>query len=320
MDLIYTNKNKIDIGVLKDYAFDLAFGSDENDFQLSVDAGNNVCEEDYLVYIEGTEYGGIIDAIEVKTDKKEIKYKGRTWHGILNSKIIQPSSGYDYYTVSGDLNTIIGTVLSRLTLTGLFSAKSTSSGITVSNYSFKRYVGGYDGLVALLASAGAKLHMEYLSTGVVELSAVAIHNYSDDELDSDHINFQIKKMYNPVNHLICLGRGELRNRTVIHLYCDASGNISTTQTFTGMEEYADVYDYPNVESSTELRKEGEKKLRELNSSDKIDVNLDDTYEFDIGDILSAVDETTGISVTMTVTKKIVKINKDIITVNYKVGE
>lgn len=61
MDLIYANKNKIDVGVLKDYSFDLAFGSDENNFKLSVNTENNVCEEDYIIYIEGTEYGGIVD-------------------------------------------------------------------------------------------------------------------------------------------------------------------------------------------------------------------------------------------------------------------
>ena len=32
MDLIYANNQMEDIGVLLDYEFDLAFGSDENDF------------------------------------------------------------------------------------------------------------------------------------------------------------------------------------------------------------------------------------------------------------------------------------------------
>jgi hypothetical protein len=32
-----------------------------------------------------------------------------------------------------------------------------------------------------------------------------------------------------VNHLICLGSGELQNRIVVHLYVDADGNISQTQ-------------------------------------------------------------------------------------------
>ena len=319
MDLIYTDKSKIDIGVLLDFSFDLAFGEDENDFEISVTTEQNFCEEDYYVYIEGTEYGGVIDAIEVDSANKEMKYKGRTWHGLLNSKIIQPNSGQDYYIVSGDANTILGTLISRLSLSSLFRAKSTSSGITLTNYQFKRYIAGYDGISQMLDSVGAKLHIEY-TDGYAELSAIPIVNYTDEELDSDHISFQIKKVFNSINHLICLGQGELKNRTVIHLYCDANGNVSTTQTFTGIEEYADVYDYPNVESAAELQSEGTKKLKELNGSDEVNVDLDDTYLFDIGDILTAVDVTTGISVTRKIAKKIVKIEKNNVTINYKVGE
>ena len=231
MDLIYTDKNKIDVGVMKDYSFDLAFGEDENNFQLSITSDNNVCEEDGLVYIEGTEYGGIIDAVEVYTAEKTINYKGRTWHGILNTKIIQPDSGAAYYTVSGDANTIMGTLITRLDLNGLFTASSASSGFAISSYSFKRYTGGYDGIIDMLQTVGAKLHIEWLN-GVVQLSAVAAVDYGEDDLSSDHIALHIQKTYNPVNHLICLGQGELAQRTVVHLYCDANGNISTTQTFT----------------------------------------------------------------------------------------
>ena len=320
MDLIYADKNKIDVGVLLDFSLDLAFGSGENDFELSVSTEQNVCSEDYIVYIEGTEYGGVIDAIEVDSANRQMKYKGRTWHGILNSKVIQPNAGADYYIVSGDANTIIGTLISRLSLGTLFRAKSESSGITISSYKFQRYTLAYDGLLDMLGKVDAKLCIEYTVDGWVELSAVPATNYADDELDSDHISFKISKTFNPVNHLVCLGQGELSQRTVIHLYCDVNGNISTTQTIFGIDEYMSVYDYPNVESAEELESEGRKRLKELNGSDRIDVDLDDTFLFDIGDILSAVDVVTGISVTRKVTKKIVKINKNIVNVNYKVGE
>ena len=319
MDLIYTDKNKIDVGVMKDYSFDLAFGEDENNFQLSIASDNNVCEEDGLVYIEGTEYGGIIDAVEVYTAEKTINYKGRTWHGMLNTKIIQPDSGAAYYTVSGDANTILGTLITRLGLNGLFTASSASSGFTISPYSFKRYTGGYDGIIDMLQTVGAKLHIEWLN-GVVQLSAVAAVDYGEDDLSSDHIALHIQKTYNPVNHLICLGQGELAQRTVVHLYCDANGNISTTQTFTGMEEVANVFDFPNAESAEELQKEGKKKLKELNNSDEIEVSLDDAYEFDVGDKITADDNITGITVSSRVLKKIVTIDRNQFLINYKVGE
>ena len=319
MDLVYMNKTKTDVGILQDYSFDMAFGEDENNFELTVSSNNNVCDEDYYLYIEGTEYGGLIDAIYVDTVQREIKYKGRTWHGILNSKVVEPPAGNNYYIVSGDANTILGNLITKLSLSSLFSASLSTSGFTLSNYQFKRYVLGYDGICDMLESVGAKLKIEF-KNGFVELSAVAVHDYQNDELDSDHIGMKIEKIYNSVNHLVCLGQGDLSLRTVVHLYCDEDGNVSTTQSITGIDEVMAVYDYPNAESTTDLTRDGTKKLKEMNNTDSIDVDLDDAYEFDIGDIIHADDVVTGISVSRRIIKKIITINRNVVNINYKVGE
>ena len=57
MDLIYMDESKKDIDVLKDYTLDLAYGSDENDFECKVNINNNVCKTGYYLYFEGEEYG-----------------------------------------------------------------------------------------------------------------------------------------------------------------------------------------------------------------------------------------------------------------------
>lgn len=317
MDLIYTDKNKDDIGVLKDYNFDLAYGIDENNFELTVSINNNVCTEDYYVYIEGTEYGGIIDSIEVNTQEKTIKYKGRTYHGILDKKIIVPNANADYYTASGDINSIIGTLINRVNLNNIFSVSSET--VKTINYTFKRYTSVYNGIKKMLSDNGCKLIMTY-QNGSVLLSAVPIIDYNEDAgLDSDRMNFQIQKTYNLVNHLICLGKGELKDRQVVHLYLDQNGNVSTTQYYTGIEEIIDVYDYPNAESIEELTKSGKEKLLEQDTN-SIELSLGDGYEFDIGDKITVKDITTGIEVTRYITKKIVTINKDILKINYSVGE
>ena len=134
MDLIYTNSARVDQGVLQDYELDLAFGADENNLECKVQAGSHCCESGSLLYIEGTEYGGIIDSIESDTDSKEVIYTGRTWHGILNSKVIQPDSGEAYLVVSGEANAAIANLLSKLALTDLFEASSEESGLNISNY------------------------------------------------------------------------------------------------------------------------------------------------------------------------------------------
>ena len=73
----------------------------------------------------------------------------------------------------------------------------------------------------MLKCAGAKLAM-YYRDGKVLMTAVPLVDYSqDEEWDSDQMNFQISNNERPVNHLICLGKGDLSERMVRHLYMDA---------------------------------------------------------------------------------------------------
>lgn len=321
MDLIFTNKNMEDVGVLRDFDFDLAFGADENDFECTIPASSHCCEAGSLLYMEGTEYGGIIDGIRSKSDSQEVIYSGRTWHGILNSKVLQPDSGAAYLTVTGEANAVIADLLSRLALTDLFEASSDGSGLNISSYQMNRYITGYDGIVKMLSSVGAKLQVTF-QNGKVVLSAAKKHDYSkDDDFDSDLVDFDIKKQFKTVNHLVCLGSGELENRMVIHLYADTAGNISRTQTQFGMDEVSAVYDYSNVESEDELLFGGKEELKKLWEPDKLSVDFDDTTDnYDVGDIVGAFDNITGIAVSAVITKKIVTIKDGQITISYKVGE
>lgn len=321
MDLIYMNAKKEDIGVLSDYTFDLAFGSDENDFECSVSTRNNKCQAGFFLYYEGSEYGGVIDSIKVDTDSDSVTYLGRTWHGILSSKVLQPDTGEDYLTVSGEANTVLASLVSRMGLTGLFRASNEASGINISNYKMNRYVDGHKGIRKMLKASGAKLCVAF-KEGFVELSARPFVDYSKDEqFDTDQIAFKIKKNFHPLNHVICLGKGDLKDREVIHVYADASGNISTTQSITGMDEVVDVYDNSNAESSEELLQGGIDMIQESWNSDEVQFDFDsDSETFDVGDIVGAKEKTTGIEVNADITKKIVTIKNGETTISYKIGE
>lgn len=321
MDLIYMNSKKEDIGVLSDYTFDLAFGSDENDFECSVSARNNKCQAGFFLYYEGAEYGGVIDSIKVDTDSDSVTYLGRTWHGILSSKVIQPDAGEDYLTVSGEANTVLASLVSRMGLTDLFRASNETSGIDISNYKMNRYVDGYKGIRKMLKASGAKLCVAF-KEGFVELSVRPLVDYSKDEqFDTDQIAFKIKKNFHPLNHVICLGKGDLKDREVIHVYADASGNISTTQSITGMDELVDVYDNSNAESSEELLQGGIDMIQESWNSDEVQFDFDsDSETFDVGDIVGAKEKTTGIEVNAGITKKVVTIKNGETTISYKIGE
>ena len=119
MDLIYAdivNGIVIDRGVLTNYSYDLSYGVNDNDFQLMLSIKGTRLKEDQLVYIPGTEYGGIIDSIKVDTATQMLTYSGRTWHGILESKILYPEPGKDYMYVCGEANSVLATLLERMNI------------------------------------------------------------------------------------------------------------------------------------------------------------------------------------------------------------
>lgn len=317
MDLIYMNADKEDIGVMLDYTLDLAYGQDENDFECKIVRSNHCCQKGFYLYFEGTEYGGIIDDLGVDTEEDEITYYGRTWHGILNSKVLEPDAGEDHLILSGEANGVLGTLIDRMGLSDLFVASSDHSGITVSNYKMNRYVSGYDGIRKMLKVSGAKLNIIF-KNGFVELSAKPYVDYSQDEqFDADQISFNIRKKGSPLNHVICLGKGDLSEREVIHVYTDSKGNISDTQLLTGILEVVAVYDNSNAESSEELRQGGIDMLREAWSSDELDFNFNsDDESYDIGDYVGAVEHETGTAIRTEITKKIVTIANGIVTISY----
>lgn len=321
--LIYTDANRIDQGVLGNTTLDLEYGRDESDqtntFEVSIDRNSKIRLEDKaLVYIEGTEYGGKITGIGTNTGEDVITYKGMTWHGLLNAHVLGPDSGQDYLVLSGEAHTVIRSLIERMNLQDIFTAPMTSSGINI-NYQV-RYEYGYFAILAMLAASSAKLKMTY-DNGMVVLSAEPIADYSDsDELDTTQIELEIDKDYLPVNHLVCLGEGELKNRIVLHFYADADGNVSTTQSLFGADENTLIYDYTNADSD-ELSEKGQEKLKELQNCDTVKVDIPEGRVLDIGDLVGAIDPITGIYVATEVTYKTVTISSNgLVSIAYKVGD
>jgi hypothetical protein len=319
MDLIYTNAKGVDQGVLNTFAFDLSYGASENDFELTVGMNEGVLDFGATIYMDGTEYGGIVDTMRTTSNNESITYYGRTWHGVLNSKVIQPDEGEDYYIVSGDANDILHMLIERLGLTAIFATPGQPAGHHVS-YQFHRYCLAYDGIRDMLADNDLKLHMEWVDRTVL-LSAVPVIDYTENPIDGDTAVLTVKRCQNKINHLICLGRGELAQREVIHLYVDQFGRIGKVQHYTGSTEYAAVYDNTTVESFAELETEGRKRLKELRNNDTAEISManNEAYVYDIGDIIGATDVHTGVSVATALTQKIVKINNNGVSVEYKTG-
>lgn len=320
MDLIYTDGHGIDQGVLKTHAFDLSFGSSENDFELTLGADEPVLAYGAFVYIEGTEYGGMIDAMKTSTNSDTITYKGRTWHGIINSKVIEPDTGESHLVVAGDANEILHGLIARLNILGVFRVVDNLSGVNIPEYKFNRYCKTYDGIRAMLAKNGAKLKITWAGR-CAYLSAEPIADYTESPIDGDIAPLTVEHHENKVNHLICLGRGNGAEREIIHLYVDQFGRIGRVQYYFNFAEIAETYENTNVESIEELEEGGIDRLTELLNNDTAEISLPETkgLSYDIGDIVGATEVKSGVSVSATVSQKIVKIINGVVSTEYKTG-
>lgn len=313
--LIYTDTSKVDAGAIRTFSLDMAFGSDEQNFEASFSVPQLSGGE--LLYIDGTEYGGIIDSVTQSTETDVTVYKGRTWHGMLAGKVIKPPANQDYYTLSGDANACIRSLLSYVGLSSVLTGRSSSSGITISSYKFDRFTNAYSGLLRMLNSADAVLRIER-HDGITELWAEQRATISD-EADSDIMDFSITDSYRVPNHLVCTGEGELQDRVVVDIYADASGNVSTTQTLTGVDEIAKVYDYNNADAA-ELTTKGIAELRKYQQGGGADISVNSRGDWHIGDKLQVRDNRTGTVIVSTIAKKIVKVENGVLTVEYEVGD
>lgn len=315
MDLIYSDQNKIEQGILQNFDVDFDTTSQKN-FQISVGIKNNVLQGGFWWYIEGTEYGGRVDAYNIITEDDEIQYKGRNFRGILDTKVIEPPTGQDYKILLGTIKEVIGTLIADAGLEELFVVDDCDIQV---NYQFNRYITTYEGICMMLKKYGL-VPSFIVRDGIVHISASAPTDYSNEnEYSQDDLKFSIKKSFADVNHLICLGQGELANRTVIHLYTDANGNISEIKTLFGEDEVVDVYENTNAEDAATLKAEGIDRLNELKNTDSFEVTIPD-YEYKIGDIIGGIETVTNTYVAREIVNIIAKISDTKIDIEYKVGE
>lgn len=300
--------------------YDFEVGDEENSYLITMPRDEwESTEDDSRIYIPGTEYGGLYKRLESDTKNNSVAVGGLTWRGMLQKKIISPPAGQDYATDSGELNTILGARVSAA-FPGLFVGSSESTGVTVS-YQYTRYCTLYDGLKALLKNAGYRMEIQYdaLLRKVV-VSAVPIVDYSAEiEYSSDmNADYSMKLDRTGINHLICLGSGELRNRIVEHLYVDADGKISQTQTFFNENEIAEIYDYAGA-SREDLIKSGADQLRGELNLNEFRISLESERDVAIGDVVGARDYITGYTVTAPITTKIVKCEDGFVDTEYKLS-
>lgn len=319
--IVVADANGVDQRALQFSEYDFEIGDDENTFLVTCLRSEwETIYEGSRIYIPDTEYGGIFKKLQTNTKNGTISCGGFTWRGVLQNKIICPPTGEDYATDTGELNSIIRSRVSSA-LPNLFDGSTESTGIEVT-YQYNRYVTLYDGLKAMLKSVGYKMRISYdMDTGKVIVDAVPIVDYSPEiEYSSDmNANYYMTKEGMGVNHLICLGQGELAERVVVDLYVDENGDISQTQTYFDEDEITQIYDYAGA-SRDDLIQSGTDQLKNIRNHNSFRIDLESTKEVEIGDIVGGRDYTSGMRMTAPITTKIVRWRNGFETTEYKLSD
>lgn len=325
MEFIIADSDRMETGPLNvSRTLDLDIG-DTNDFELTVSASDSRSmglDYDCALICPGTEYGGILSDKWSSTGSSAVKWYGDTWRGMLAKKVVEPPAGLAYRTVSGEAHAVM-----RGLVTGLFGdlirVSDADSGITV-NYQIPRYVTLLDAISGMLQVYGARISIQVIQGGpgeayYVELSAVPVVDYSAElEYSQDNrISLTIRDYRRGINHLICLGNGELTDRLVIHLYVQADGSIGNIPYYTGLQERTAVYDFSSADDETTLQEYGEKRLRELMNYQEMEMTVED-IGLEIGDIVAGRDRDTGLYMKKPISGKVLKVEGLKETIDYTV--
>lgn len=245
-EIYYADHNRIDIGVLETYEIDIDLAKDK-DFRII--SPEPVIPISGYWYIQGTEYGGIVDTFKTSSDDKEIEYRGRTFRGILNSHHVDvegmeqtiPSQSIAHVNQEGatseggsEIDATITECLREL-ISGfgdLFVVDEPDTNeavnVLVPDYTVLAGTTVYDAMVGLCRSIDFTFVLEYRSDHKIHVVPILIQDYTDYLKGSkyDGLGFQTEITTNVVNHLISTARNEETGELYrIHFFTDENGGI-----------------------------------------------------------------------------------------------
>lgn len=305
--LIYTDGVFRDAGVTRQYSLKLSFGArGANGFSLTTGAGLELVQRT-LVYLPGTELGGIIRGPGSKGDGRTVHrvYAGTTWAGILDEHVLCPDTGSSHIVVSGKLGNVINALIEREGLGELFQA-DVDMDLTVPNLRLDRHCTLYKGIRDICRALDRRPTFVRESAGKTIIGCASRNSVMNDGTKAND-GFEIQRLY-PVNHLVCLGKGEGADRITVHLFANRYGVVSRVQTLFGLDEVEQVYDFSTAEED-DLIERGTEKLRSLQKFIEVDVKAPDAGKYGVGDRFGILDKITGDGVSALVEQIDVAVDK-----------
>lgn len=322
--LIHADGNRAEVGVITNFsAYDAQIHHNcdlaDNTFSLEMSVGawqaDKIMRGDF-VYIDKSEFGGIVRSVTKNTTADTVTIKGTLWRALLAMRIITPPAGQAYKVYENvELNEMIADVIGN-DYVNLFQVPDTSTGATTS-FQF-RYQTKLAGLSKALLQAGYTLSCIYDATVQrVIVRARRCVDYSEyADISSDlGIGLSITSgRVDDYNHCIALGTGELTERMVREIWM-LNGQIYTTRPAALLE--ADLrsmtFDYPNAESEDELLSAARDALLEYAAMSSAEIDLsqiqeDMNFDLQLDDTILTVDRDLNISAAKSVSQRVLSIS------------
>lgn len=325
MDFTVTDTEGREKGFLEHCGVEIVLGTD-NDFEIKIQSSLYDADKhskNCRFFCPDTEYGGLIRSPHPVTSENIVKLTGPTWRGLLNQRAINPVKN-TYVYLDGEANSLLSGYIRKLGLSEIFSVSSEDSGIVFHNYKVPLQTMLLDAFNGALEELDARIEIRYIQgsandKGYVLLRAVPITDHSENiELSEDgSVKLDILDYKNGVNHLICLGKGELQDRLQVDLYAWPDGSIRKVQNYTGMDLVEQYYENTSVDSAGELEKEGRKKFEDIKDYKQLKISVSDT-DLELGDIVGGRERITGIYMAAPVVRKIIDVSgKGRVNIEYK---
>lgn len=325
MEFITTNKYGEENGYLRHCGVELNVGQD-NDFEIKVQNKYYDKEKHWfgcLFYCPDTEYGGIIRGINPVTEDGIVKLTGPIWRGMLAKKAIRPGVN-DYLYLNGEANLVLKGLIKSLSLDSLFAVSDDDSGIVFHNYQVPLQEYLLTGFTDALERYSGRVEIKYISgeangKGYVLLQVKKTVDYSEQiEISEDgNVKLNILDYRDGVNHLICLGKGELAERHRVDLYAWPDGSVRKEQYYTGLEESVLYYENTSSESVDDLEADGRDKFEDVKNYKQLRIAVSD-MDLELGDIVGGRERITEITMKSPVVRKIITVNgKGKLSIDYK---
>lgn len=344
--LLHADENFVEQGMIDFISFDGVAATDgeldDNDWEAAIyaeDFAKYGIDVGHYLYFDNSEWGGVVEKIEHVSATGIIKLSGVTWRGLLIRKVISPPSGATHRVYT---NQTVGAIMAALIsdFGGMFGVAQTANSAAVIAEQKYRYATVFDALTALLTGdegdeeetpdeRGMRLGVTYDSdTHTVMLTPETVEDHSEEiEFSGDYdMKYTATTAVARYNHIIALGSGTGTNRLVKHVWLLPNGKTTTKRALAaaagitgGFKEKAMVYDYSSCDDSKELINAARKKLKEHGAQNAITIDFDPPdADIPLGDVVGLRDRITGLTDTRTVTRKILRVTADGVSLQYSV--